>query len=43
MLESFYNIPHFFCGYGTHSIGNIKCDINIICDVNIIQCDVCTI
>jgi hypothetical protein len=36
----FYNI-YSFCGYGTHSIGTIKCDINtIICDVGTIQCDI---
>ena len=28
--------PHFFCGYGTHSIGTTKCDIStIICDVSV--------
>uniref|UniRef100_A0A2N9FTJ5 Uncharacterized protein n=1 Tax=Fagus sylvatica TaxID=28930 RepID=A0A2N9FTJ5_FAGSY len=33
--------PHSFCGYGTHSIGTIKCDIStIICDVGTIQCDI---
>ena len=36
--------PHSFCGYGTHSIGTIKCDIStIICDVGTIQCDIGTI
>ena len=31
--------PHSFCGYGTHSIGTIKCDIStIICNVGTIQC-----
>ena len=36
--------PHSFCGYGTHLIGAIKCDIStIICDVGTIQCDIGTI
>ena len=35
---------HSFCGYGTHSIGTIKCDVStIICDVGTIQCDIGTI
>ena len=29
---------HSFCGYGTHSIGTIKCDIStIICDIGTIK------
>ena len=35
--------PHSFCGYGTHSIVTIKCNIStIIYDVDTIQCDIGT-
>ena len=35
---------HSFCGYGTHSIDTIKCDIStIICDVGTIKYDIGTI
>ncbi len=43
-LRVILQYPHSFCGYDTHLIGTIKCDIStIICDVGTIQCDIGTI